>query len=336
MITRLILTVALCAVLLGCEQPPEGGPVVADPMKDDAWAELKAKAVAEIEVAPGWSVPRLVPGEVNSTGWEDSGCISPDGQTLYFSYIPCDFHSFTVKTGFNLEKFADYRRGPNRGNVLDFAFDTFEAKRKGDSFGKPNACRISVETKPPHQSETGLMQSGDNFYYAANAPTTPDDSDPDIWRDRERLPFNTSAEEHDPHYIDGELFFWSQNLPGSMGRKDLWMTTESDGAWSKPVLLAAPVNSADFESWQPHLTKSGKLYYTSNQTGPLGIWMSKRKGKNSWSKPERVVWPSGKSAAIGIAEPSLTEDETELYFCVLFKNAAGSYDLDIAFSRRLP
>jgi hypothetical protein len=98
--------------------------------------------------------------------------------------------------------------------------------------------------------------------------------------------------------------------------------------------MPKPINLASSDSWQCHLTGDGDFFFTSNREGPLYIYVSRRTGPTTWSEPNKVVWPSPGSKAVGIAEPTLTSDGNWLYFCVLFKNDNGAFDLDIACTRR--
>ena len=181
------------------------------------------------------------------------------------------------------------------------------------------------------------MQAGTAYYYATNHPARPDDADPDLYRNGKRLSFNSDAGEHDPCYVDGELVFWSDDRSGSLSRgtKNLWMTAQVGGSWSTPTLLPAPVNKPDSDSWQPHLTSNGVLYFSSDRDGTLSIYASTRGGPNFWGEPTRVVWPAPAALVVAVAEPSLTADGRELYFCVLFRYPDGSHDLDVAFTRRI-
>lgn len=351
-----VLLVLLVAVTLwiGCQdilkglggQNPGGGGAggdgPADPMNDTDWSALKTAAMANIRVAPGWSTPALVPGDVNSTGWEDSASIAPDGNTLYFAYIPCDFHGLAAKERMNLEKFGRYRRGPGRGTNPEFAFDVFQSRRQGGAFGAPEKHRVSVDTTPIYSSESGLSESEGAVYYNSNLPTTPQEGTVHVWRAAPgkapvKLGFCSTTDECDPTFRNGELFFWSEHRAGGMGggRKHLWMTRQTgDNTWSAPVCLPEPINTPNSDSWQCHLTADGRLVFTSDRDGWLSIWSSQRTGPSSWAAPVRIVWPEPGSAVAGVAEPSLTEDGKHLYFCVLFKNPSGAHDLDIASTSR--
>jgi hypothetical protein len=301
-------------------------------MSEADWASLKAKAIRTLQVAPGWAAPQLVAGAVNSPGWEDSASISPDGDTLTFSYIPVDLFSWT-QTGPDFSQFARYRRGPGRGVTPEFSIDTLSAKREGGRFGRPETHPVSVGTDPVYQSESSLSEARDgSVWHNTNHPVTQADSDTDIYRDGRRLPFCTQENENDPDFSDGELFFWQE----AADRKQLWSVRETAAGWGRPALLPAPINTPASDAWQSHLTRDGLLYFTSSREGPLGIFASRRKGPEAWDEPARVVWPGEGSAAIGVAEPSLTADGKRLYFCVLFRNPGGSYDLDIATTERLP
>jgi len=307
------------------------------PGTESEWRTLKDKAINEVKVAPGWAQPRLLGPSVNSAGWEDSACIANDGQTLWFAYIPCDLINWVALEKGDITKFDTFRRGPNRDANPVFAINILECRKRGDAFGPPAVSRWSRDTDPVWQAESSLAHAGQHFVWNTNHPASPTDHDTNIYMDGKRLPapVNTDKDENDPFFRDGELFFWSDNRPGGMGGKDLWMTRqEPDGGWTEPVLMPEPINSASSDSWQCHLTGDGDLFFTSNPEGPLCIYVSRRTGPGTWSEPEKVVWPSPGSKAVGIAEPTLTSDGSWLYFCVLFKNDNGAFDLDIAYTRR--
>lgn len=324
----------------GGEGPGAGGG--ADPMDDGDWAALKAEAMGRVKVAPGWSAPELLPGQVNSTGWEDSAAISPDGLRLYFAYLPCDFHGLVVHGGLDLNKFEQYRRGPDRGNTPAFAFETFVSENKDGVFQKPRMAWISRNSDPPHASESGACERDGFIYYNNNHPALPDQHTVHIWRaplngPGVKLPFCGPTDESDPAFLDGELYFWSEHRPGNPGggKKYLWMTRQTGPAsWTEPVCLPAPVNLRNSDSWQCHPTPDGRLFFTSDRDGSLAIWAARRAGPLEWDAPSKVVWVDPGGPALGVAEPSLPDDASVLYFCVLFKNQHGRFDLDIARTRR--
>ncbi|MFC1737100.1 hypothetical protein ACFL1X_13365 [Candidatus Hydrogenedentota bacterium] len=304
---------------------------------DAEWSALKDKAATEVMIAAGWSQPRLLGPSVNSVGWEDSLCIAEDGETLWFAYIPCDLLNWIAKAKGDVRKFNTFKRGPVRGANPEFAINTLECKKKGGLFAPPKISQWSETTDPIWQSESGLAQADGRFVWNTNNPTTPTDYDTNIYLDGKRLPapVNTDYNEDDPFYRDGELFFGSDNRPGGMGGKDLWMTRQTpDGGWTEPELLPEPINLASSDSWQCHMTRDGDFFFTSNREGPLCIYMSTRTATGTWAEPKKVIWPSPGSKAVGVAEPTLTDDGRSLYFCILFRHNNGAYDLDIAHTVR--
>lgn len=64
---------------------------------------------------------------------------------------------------------------------------------------------------------------------------------------------------------DGALFFFSSNMPGGFGGKDLYMCKRrDDGTWENPVNMGPRINS-DFDEISPSLSVNGYLYYSSNR-----------------------------------------------------------------------
>jgi Tol biopolymer transport system component len=100
----------------------------------------------------------------------------------------------------------------------------------------------------------------------------------DIWRSRlvdgvyqepENLgePVNTSAGEYEPMVSPDERFmvFAAAGRPGNLGRFDLWICYNHDGAWSKPEHIGAPINSDGWD-FAPRLTHDGRyLFFTSSR-----------------------------------------------------------------------
>lgn len=313
---------------------------VSDPacLKDEhhlapMWAALKAAAMSRIVVAPGWGPPELLPGPVNSLGWEDSACVAPDGSGLWLSYIPCDYFRWLVADGGSLPRFNLHRRGPPRGVSPEFSFDTFFAAWNGSGFDAPARAGISANTVPPFLSETGAAPGGGSLYYSTNFPASAADADTDIYRNGIRLAINSPASENDPTCAAGTLLFWSDDRPGCAGRRRIFLTHEDWGP-TDPVAAPSPVNLPGSDSWQPHLSAAGRLYFVSDRTGHLSIYSSPRLGWNVWGAAAPAIWILPGGAVAGVAEPSTTADGNQLYFCVLFHDGQGNYDLDIARTTR--
>lgn len=77
-------------------------------------------------------------------------------------------------------------------------------------------------------------------------------------------------------YDNSKLFFTS-DMPGGLGGKDIWMCTKNGDAWSKPVNLGPDINTSGDEMF-PSIRKDGILYYSSNGLpgfGGLDIYTAK-------------------------------------------------------------
>jgi Tol biopolymer transport system component len=61
-----------------------------------------------------------------------------------------------------------------------------------------------------------------------------------------------------------------------LGGRDIWKSEMKDGAWTVPVNLGSPINSAKDE-WHVFVDKAGKLYFESDREGTMGsfdIWVA--------------------------------------------------------------
>ena len=68
--------------------------------------------------------------KINTVGWQDSVFISPDGNELYFAYMPYTQINFMDIYFGRISEEEVQRRGPIRpGNHGNFNFDTYKAVR---------------------------------------------------------------------------------------------------------------------------------------------------------------------------------------------------------------
>lgn len=69
---------------------------------------------------------------------------------------------------------------------------------------------------------------------------------------------------------DGQLLYFSSDMPGGMGGKDIWVCKlQADGSWGKPENLGAEVNTPGDEVF-PFLRKDGMLFFSSDGQPGLG------------------------------------------------------------------
>lgn len=91
---------------------------------------------------------------------------------------------------------------------------------------------------------------------------------------------------------DGTTMYFSSNMKGGIGGKDIYMSTFSQGRWSKPANAGNVINTTRDEV-APYLHRNGTLYFSSNGLpgmGGLDIFKSAIK-RNGFSDPENAGHP---------------------------------------------
>lgn len=93
---------------------------------------------------------------------------------------------------------------------------------------------------------------------------------------------------------DGQVLYFSSDMPGGQGGKDIWMVTYSKRgrSWGDPVNLGPNVNTPDDEMF-PFIHEDGTLYFSSNGhtgLGGLDIFYTKGEGTD-WSDPINMKSP---------------------------------------------
>lgn len=96
----------------------------------------------------------------------------------------------------------------------------------------------------------------------------------------------------EPHLSpDGQTLYFISTMPADSSLKeneDIWICTRTDGGWSEPRNLGAPVNTASREFY-PSVTRDGTLYYTHLDTaaGDEFIYRS-RLDDGVYQQPEKL------------------------------------------------
>jgi peptidoglycan-associated lipoprotein len=116
------------------------------------------------------------------------------------------------------------------------------------------------------------------------------------WSEPEALPFSTDSFNCGQPSLtkDGSTLYFSSDMPGSIGGKDIWMVTKSGRGktWGDPINLGPVINTEDDDMF-PTITDDGTLYFASNGHVGLGgtdIYMSKGSGTD-WSDPVNMKSP---------------------------------------------
>jgi outer membrane protein OmpA-like peptidoglycan-associated protein len=77
---------------------------------------------------------------------------------------------------------------------------------------------------------------------------------------------------------DGNTLYFTSDMPGGNGGKDLYMSTNTGGSWSTPINLGKDINTSGDEMF-PTIRKDGSLWFSSNGLpgfGGLDIYTAKK------------------------------------------------------------
>lgn len=108
----------------------------------------------------------------------------------------------------------------------------------------------------------------------------------DNWKDSKRI--NIGADEYSVAHPcispDNSVLYFTSNMPGGFGGKDLYMTRRSGITWTKPVNLGPEINTSGDEMF-PTMRKDGILFFSSTGHpgyGGLDIFTAQKVG-NNWT-----------------------------------------------------
>lgn len=125
-------------------------------------------------------------------------------------------------------------------------------------------------------------------------------------------------------HIAGNQLYFDSNRDGGRGKKDIWVSEKTNGAWQEPTNISA-INTTEDER-QPFLTSDGnELWYTGTEKGVPAVFRS-RKINGNWQAPELIVSQFA-------AEPTL-DSEGNLYFIHHYFKDSQMLEADIFFAKR--
>jgi len=154
------------------------------------------------------------------------------------------------------------------------------------------------------------------------------------WGEPEALPFASEdyTTGHPSLSPDGSAMFFTSDMPGTVGGKDIFMVTWDAGTsnWGTPVNIAG-INTPDDEMY-PYAGVNGKLYYSSNGMGGMGgqdIYVATGSG-SSWTGVTNLQSPMNSPGDdFGI----MFDGETTGF---LTSNREGGLGADDIYSFRIP
>lgn len=275
------------------------------------------KVTPQTDAAPPKSLsqeyanPVPVHGKVNTAGAEDSAFILPDGNTLYFIFVP------------------DVRL-PVEQQILDPTVGIYVSRMENNSWNEPE--RIVLQD-PDKLAMDGAEFVQDNLMYFCSAREGytgvhwfKAEFKDGKWQNWENADHTLKMEEYETGELhissDGNDLYFHSARSGGKGGLDIWVSEKVDGEWSEPVNVAA-VNTARDEGW-PALSPSGKELWFSRD---YGIWRSQRVN-GEWQPPEEMFFPLA-------GEPSVDNAGNVYFTHHFFKNdTMVEADIYVAYRRQ--
>jgi serine/threonine protein kinase len=216
----------------------------------DLYIMTRASVTAE------WSGPANLGPTINSTAYDATPCISPDGLELFFG--------------------SDRPGGSGKPDLW-----VIKRSARDAPWGTPVNLGPTVNSAQWEQAPT-ISSDGLTLYFESNRQGQADiwfitrASTHDAWTSPKPLgaPVNSTYNEWGPCLSrDGlVLFFTSDNRPGGMGDYDIWVTTRVtvDSPWSSPVNLGPGINSPAKELVPTLSPDDSVLYFASGRPGGYG------------------------------------------------------------------
>jgi hypothetical protein len=300
------------ALLLGCGEGTSSGP----------------------DLPPRFQTPVMLPAPVTTDGWEDSGFISPDGDTLYFTYLRID--AVTLFTTGQIRLSGPLRPGwPTQPPYDTIGSEIYRSVRVAGAWTEPEHLDGAINFPQEIEGDEWVSADGNRILFTNGISGGPRGARGIWYAERQGgvwmpavlastvgFPFDSLDE--NPHLtLDESQLFFESSRAGGYGQQDIWMSTRVSGQWSAPVNLGPAVNGAGVEG--SPFTLDGSSLYFDDKGGGKGISWSHRDAGGSWSDP--VVLVPGV-----FGDPSLTL-AGDLYI-VGGRQVPGGFDADLYLARR--
>ncbi len=179
-------------------------------------------------------------------------------------------------------------------------------------------------TITPDGNEIFFCREAGNFRYVTIFHSRRSD---DVWSLPEVFEFctNPAYKYVEPHISpDGAKLYFISNMPvdsATVGNEDIWVCTKTDGKWSEPHNLVAPVNTPGKEYF-PSVTIDGTIYYTHLDTVANEEFIYRSKLVNgAYQQPEKL----GPNVNIGRARYNAFVAPDESYIIIPAYGMPDSY-----------
>lgn len=142
-----------------------------------------------------------------------------------------------------------------------------------------------VDKKKIRKSKNPIVSKGIYFSTKKNGK----------WTEPEAFIFNNDSRysvQHPALNPDGNILYFSSDMPGGYGGMDLYYSEKIDGKWTTPVNCGNKINSPEDEAF-PYVRKDGKLYFASKGHITLGGFdlFSSVGEKDKWEDPLNLKAP---------------------------------------------
>ena len=274
LLLALMTLLAACTAETSVSTPP--------PLAPDRESKIpvgQVKMTPELDLLPPilhsdeYEQPVPLPYPINTAGAEDSGFITPDGNTFYVWFtpdpkIPAEGQLDDEVTGIYMSRKID---GVWQTPMRVILQDTDKQSLDGCEFVQGNTMWFC-------SARTGY--TGLHWFTATYASGT--------WGNWQNADFEPGYEIGELHIsADGKMLHFHSPRPGGQGQFDIWVSEWENGAWQPPQNIST-VNSPDNEGW-PSLTQDGnELWFTRFYQGSPAIFRSKRIG-GEWQEAELIV-----------------------------------------------
>lgn len=198
-----------------------------------------------------WQKAIQLSKNVNSEGHDALAGLSPDGNKLY------------------IYRFTTYDGG-----------DIYESKLTGSEWEEPKPLNKYINTKY-HESSVSISFDGRHMFFVSDKESGLGENDIYVSELDEKgnwgLPHNlgptiNTKYSEDGVFIhpDGVTLYFSSKGHATMGGYDIFKSTFVDNAWTKPVNLGSPINSANDDVFFVVTGSGNKGYFSSSKPGGYG------------------------------------------------------------------
>lgn len=220
----------------------------------------------------------------------DFGAVLTASNELYFASA----RNTSRKTnGMNDEPYLDiYKATRNQDGSLSAATEVAELNTRwhdGPAAVSADGSTIYYSSESFNQSEyqkdkSKHLKYGKRYLYKAT-------KEGDKWVNIQPLPFNNKDYSiRNPSISkDGKILYFSSDMPGGVGKEDIWKVSIDGDNYGVPENLKA-INTVDNESF-PYITDDNMLFYASNHTEGFGGYDVYVYNTKSIDKPVNVGAP---------------------------------------------